>query len=281
VCQFGGREIANAEGGIRKGEHTMKKAIQTLVAILFFTGSTVSLLAQGPDTQRSGPKRDGAGRYGTRTGDGQCGLVAALPFESLSQDEMEALMLMREEEKLARDVYLALDEIWDVPIFLNIATSEQRHFDTVGALIEKYELDDPAENETGVFADGSEMQVLYDEMVAAGSASLEEALRTGAAIEDLDIYDLRRLLERVDNRDIQLVFGNLLNGSMNHLRAFIRLLQPEVYEAQYLSQAEIDEIISSPRENGRYGNARGSCGMVRSGTDSGNGNLRRLGGGRN
>ncbi|MGW8179236.1 MAG: DUF2202 domain-containing protein, partial [bacterium] len=134
---------------------------------------------------------------------------------------------------------------------------------------------DPAKNRGWVEAQA-------EGQFGGGQAGTRDAdLRTGAAIEDLDIYDLRRLLERVDNRDIQLVFGNLLNGSMNHLRAFIRLLQPEVYEAQYLSQAEIDEIISSPRENGRYGNARGSCGMVRSGTDSGNGNLRRLGGGRN
>ena len=35
----------------------------------------------------------------------------------------------------------------------------------------------------------------------------EEALRVGATIEDLDIYDLRRLLEEVDNRDIQIAIN--------------------------------------------------------------------------
>ena len=69
----------------------MKRTIQTLVAVLLFTGLTVTLMAQGPDTQRLGPGRGDSGRYGPRAGDGQCGLVAALPLEPLSQDEIEAL----------------------------------------------------------------------------------------------------------------------------------------------------------------------------------------------
>ena len=125
---------------------------------------------------------------------------------------------------------------------------------------------------------GSSMQNLYENLLAAGETSQEDALRVGATIEDLDIYDLRRLLEEVDNRDIKIVFQNLLNGSMNHLRAFTRLLQPEIYEAQYLSQAEVEEIISTERGRGRYGNGRGSCGMYRAGEmEPGTGNCRRRG----
>lgn len=254
----------------------MKRIVHTQVVTAVFLIAATAILAQGPARKNSG-----FGRQGSGAGCGQLGLVSVLPYEELSQDEIDALMLMREEEKLARDVYLALYDSWNLPIFSNIAGSEQRHFDGVGTLIEKYGLVDSAENELGVFAPGSSMQALYKELVAAGEASQEAALRVGATIEDMDIYDLRKLLGEVDNRDIQFVFQNLLNGSMNHLRAFTRLLRPEVYDAQYLSQEEVDEIISSVRERGRYGNGRGSCAHCRTEMGPGAGNCGRCSGGSN
>jgi hypothetical protein len=43
----------------------------------------------------------------------------------------------------ARDVYLALAELWDVRVFANIARSEQTHMDAVATLIDRYGLEDP------------------------------------------------------------------------------------------------------------------------------------------
>jgi hypothetical protein len=187
----------------------------------------------------------------------------------LNQDEIDALNWMREEEKLARDVYLALYEQWDLPIFWRIASSEQRHMDAVGILLEKYELADPALEQAGEFSE-PDLNALYDELVAKGLTSQEDALYVGATIEDLDIYDLQQLLTLIDNKDIGIVFGNLLNGSMNHLRAFTRLL-PEDYEAQYLTQQEVEEILTMPRERGRYGARNCDCGECGSqdGSESG------------
>ena len=53
---------------------------------------------------------------------------------SLSDEEVYWLMYMREEEKLARDVYATLYEKWGTRIFNNIRVSEQRHMDAVKAL---------------------------------------------------------------------------------------------------------------------------------------------------
>jgi hypothetical protein len=71
--------------------------------------------------------------------------AAALPVEPLSLQEEESLLFMREEEKLARDVYLYLYDIWEDQIFLNISNSEQQHTDAVLGLIKKYNLPDPAD----------------------------------------------------------------------------------------------------------------------------------------
>ncbi len=61
--------------------------------------------------------------------------VDSLPYESLNASESEALVIMREEEFLAHDVYLTLSQLYTKPIFRNIARSEQRHTDAIKALI--------------------------------------------------------------------------------------------------------------------------------------------------
>ncbi len=68
----------------------------------------------------------------------------AVSATSPSAAEVEALQYMREEEKLARDVYLALYEEWQLPIFQTIVYSESQHMEAMLTLIEKYGLTDPA-----------------------------------------------------------------------------------------------------------------------------------------
>jgi tRNA isopentenyl-2-thiomethyl-A-37 hydroxylase MiaE len=83
--------------------------------------------------------------------------------------------------------------------------------------------------------------------------SLVEALTVGATIEDLDIKDLYELLEQTDNSDIKTIYQNLAKGSRNHLRAYISQLSYRnvIYEAQFLTQTQVDDIVTSPRERGR------------------------------
>jgi len=178
--------------------------------------------------------------------------VSALPSEDLSTDEIDGLLFMREEEKLARDVYTALYEKWSLPIFSNIAQSEQTHTEAVKNVLDKYNLDDPVTDDSiGVFVNET-LQNLYNDLTVQGMSSIEDALIVGATIEDLDISDLLVQLEKTDNQDITLVYENLLRGSRNHLRAFISQLQryDGNYVPQYITQDVYDEILSSQQETG-------------------------------
>ena len=142
--------------------------------------------------------------------------------KTLQLTELEELniLYMREEEKLARDVYLVMYDLWGANIFANISESEQRHMDAIQRLITRYGLTDPvADDVIGTFTD-PDLQELYDDLIEAGEVSLEEALKVGVAIEELDIADLERALTETDKRNIERVFQNLLNGSNNHLDAF-------------------------------------------------------------
>jgi len=182
---------------------------------------------------------------------------AQLPKQPLDTSEKEALVYMREEEKLARDVYLALYNKWNFMVFNNIARSEQRHTDAVALLLKKYGLEDPVKSDSmGVFTN-PELSKLYRELVAKGQKSLKDALIVGATIEDLDIYDLDKRLAVSDNEDVKCVFQNLRRGSENHMRAFIRQLQANggTYKPQYISEKEFNTILNST------GNRRGRGGM--------------------
>lgn len=191
----------------------------------------------------------GGGGYGQGAGNGrvdeQVGISEVAGTE-LDAAEADALTYMREEEKLAYDVYTMLYEKWGLPIFQNISRSELTHTESVATLLERYSLDDPASSEVGVFSD-PDLQSLYNDLVSRGSQSLAEALMVGAMIEEMDILDLEEDLAQVDNTDVQQVFNNLLAGSYNHLRSFVSLLQNhtgEVYQPQYLSAEAYQAIIS-------------------------------------
>jgi hypothetical protein len=180
--------------------------------------------------------------------------LSELSVDTLSDAEVEGLLFMREEEKLARDVYLTLYEKWGMPIFQNIAGSEQTHMDAVKTLLDRYDVEDPvAGNDIGVF-DNSTLQALYDQLVQQGSQSLADALRVGAAIEEIDILDLEERIAETDKADIRMVYGNLMRGSRNHLRAFASTLERqagETYQPQYLDQTAYESILNTSAERGK------------------------------
>ncbi|MEZ4992275.1 MAG: DUF2202 domain-containing protein [Saprospiraceae bacterium] len=177
----------------------------------------------------------------------------SMAIEDLTAEEEAGLIFMREEEKLAHDVYIKLYETWGRQVFNNIAASEQTHTEAVLLLLERYNLQDPVgDNGVGVFVN-ADLQLLYDQLVARGNQSVEEAFRVGAAIEEIDILDLQdQLTNVVDNQDITLIYESLQKGSRNHLRAFVRNMDNIgiTYAPEYLSQAEYDVIIAGDMENG-------------------------------
>ena len=178
--------------------------------------------------------------------------LMSLPYEDVSTEEEAHLVLMREEELMAKEVYDYFYSLYNIPVFNNISNSETTHTLTVKCLLDKYGIADPAEaHQTGVFQN-PDIQALYNSLTSQGSQSFLEALIAGITIEDLDIYDLETCMLDVDNTDISLVFSNLTKGSRNHMRAFNGHLsnQGHTYTPQYISQEYFDEIVNSPWEIG-------------------------------
>ena len=191
----------------------------------------------------------------------------------LSAEEKAGLIQMREEEKLAHDVYVTMYEKWGLNVFNNISGSEQTHTETIKYLLDKYGIEDPVKDTTvGKFTD-SGMTKLYNSLVEQGNQSMIDALKVGATVEDLDIKDLEELLPKTDNEDIRIAYQNLNKGSRNHLRAFIRNLERngETYTPQFISQARFDEILAGEQERGAVDASGKATGVQGNGQGNGRG----------
>ena len=186
-----------------------------------------------------------------------------MPVGEPSEEEIADLLFMREEEKLAHDVYTVMYGLYDLEIFTKIAASELKHTDAIKMLLDRYGLEDPVgDNGPGEFTN-EDLQTLYNELIESGSQSQTEALLAGLAIEEIDILDLEEAIAETELPAILMVYGNLLKGSSNHLRAFVRVYESqtgETYEPRWLSQEAYDEILSSDSDQGRRSGRRGGRG---------------------
>jgi hypothetical protein len=185
-------------------------------------------------------------------------VVSAVGDEELTQEEVAGLCWMWEEERLARDVHLAMFDLWGLRAFERIAASKARRMEAVLGLIEAYGLEDPVTDHTPGVVSDPELAALDAELVYRGSESLVAALTAAATIEDLDILDLEEQLAVTGRPDIQRVCENLLRGSVNHLRAFTARLEAEgaVYEAVYHTEEDLSPLLADGSVGGRQRRGR-------------------------
>jgi|WetSurSiteA1Bulk_404760.scaffolds.fasta_scaffold26545_2 hypothetical protein len=146
--------------------------------------------------------------------------VSSVQTVALTDDETYWLTYIREEEKVARDVYLYLNEKWNIRIFKNIAASEQTHMDAIKTLLDIYNIPDPATDKGRGEFTNPDLQKLYNDLIRQGSISKVEALKVGVIIEETDIDDLSKGIATTRHNDVRTVYSNLLQGSLNHLDAF-------------------------------------------------------------
>ena len=188
----------------------------------------------------------------------------------LDFNERTHLEFMCEEEKLARDVYITLGTKYPKSTtFGRIDDSEERHKCAVADMLEKYGVPNPSTNDNvGVFtgeAYGWYFSEKYKELVDIGSSSELDAQYVGAFIEELDMLDINQCPQVIvetdngindisgcgkvytDKPDIQRLYGYLLEGSEEHLRAYVRNIEKEIgegnYQAQVLAQEQVDAIL--------------------------------------
>ena len=219
-------------------------------SFMLIAGSSLAMCPDGPGN---------GGGCGGGCGGGECdtGLLDT-PVIELNEIAASELLKMREEEKVARDVYAALGDMWGNPVF-NITNSEQKHMNAMKKMLDRFDMEDPITTDVpGEYANQA-FTDLYNKLIESGSVSLLHALKVGAKIEELDLVDLRIAGEQVEDPILTKVYGNLQRATRNHLRAFAKQIQANggTYEAEFLTQEEFDTIAASPMEKGMGGQGKG------------------------
>lgn len=209
----------------------------TTVAVMIATTSSVAAFGggQGKQSFQNSPTQ----------------MLLEIPVSDLSEADKEKLIYGQQEERLARDVYLALAEQYDTNVFSNIARAENRHIESIGSLLDRYDI--PQTEGYG------ELEDLYRDLIDKGSISLENALEVGLMIEMLDIEDLDKSLATTTNEAIKTVYTNLRKGSVNHLNAFVRNMQQNGFDTdldweKFTTQENIE---NRGRGTSRMGNSQG------------------------
>ena len=201
--------------------------------------------------------------------------VAPAVAAGLDYNEETHLIFMREEEKLARDVYLTFASMYpNTTTFQNIAeTSEQTHTDTMRDKLAQFNVEDPNPDTNnlpaslGVFTGetfGAYFTDKFNLLTNWGATSELDALYAGAFIEELDMHDIIQCptvivemdngigenecgLVYTDNNAIQNSYNSLVDGSESHLRAYVGQIEAVIgagnYVAQYLPQETVDAIL--------------------------------------
>lgn len=192
-------------------------------------GSTAGQAATPSGTEHANGATAGAARgghgsagshgddAGVEAGTGDHTLYAS---GELTAEQEAGLIFMVQEEKLAFDLYTAFGEEYDVSTFERIASSEARHMDAVRTLLATYGLVDPTIGlPAGEYVD-AELAQMYDDLLAQGLVSVEDAFEVGQAVELDDIEELEEAAAGVTAPDVVHVYGQLLAGSEKHLSAF-------------------------------------------------------------
>jgi hypothetical protein len=211
-------------------------------------GSSLQQRGNAKQASRNQGNRQSGGRANNSIGD------------TLMPAQVEQLIRMREEEKLAHDVYVTLAQTSGLQIFNNIANAESQHMRAVEQLVSRYS---PAiagpQLPVGSFSN-PQFQALYKSLVASGSTSPIAAATVGAKIEEMDIKDLQTMLSQNLPQDISRVFEHLQKASGNHLRAFTMELKRlgAAYTPEFLSPQEYNSIINMNNDRGQQGMGQGN-----------------------
>jgi len=167
-------------------------------------------------------------------------ILPAEPLSTLSQDLKDAITYMYNEEGLAHDVYLdinneliAKDDINVTQLYKIATNSENKHIEWVDELAIKYDLNmttyDPTlepYSKEGI-GDGNysvnHIQDLYDLLYKKGIKSKKDALEVGCMVEVVDVKDLEEYIALAvasNATDVLKIFNQLIEGSYVHYWSF-------------------------------------------------------------
>lgn len=186
------------------------RRIVTTVSTLALAGSIVVGCASGGGQAGTNPA--GSPTSGTTTG-------SATPGRTLASADVAGLLTVRAEDKAGEDAYRMFANRYGRPVFANLAASQVSQAQTITMMMSRFGVSDPTSGApAGSFTDPT-AQRMYDTMMAAGSASADQALKAMAAFEREHAADLQRLQSQTSQPDLRQMYATMMRASASHLDA--------------------------------------------------------------
>ncbi|HIP34154.1 MAG TPA: DUF2202 domain-containing protein [Bacteroidia bacterium] len=225
------------EGHERKGDHK-------------YDSEEESMYKKGGERKGQGKNHEEGEEGCSEDKDGHTVDFSKYKINELTESEKKAIIHMREEEKMARDIYRTLSKTTDSKVFVNIPISENKHMDVFHQLIDRYDLADPVIDEAniGTFTD-PEFTKLFNTLVEKGKLSDKDAYEAGLMVEDLNMYNLLKYSSETEKADLKLAYDTLFKQSRHHMAAFNRQLEKVggKYTPTYITMEQFEEAINSQK----------------------------------
>lgn len=190
--------------------------------------------------------------------------------DPLTTDEIEFIYAVREDEKLAHNLYIYFVTQYPTARQLaNIGNAEINHITTIERVFTYYEIDFPTLGQPGVFTDENR-QAIYTRLTAQGS-TLHEAYQVMAALEEENIVIYSKVASELTNPNLQLIINNLAQSSENHFKVLVNQITAwgSIYTPTLLEASQYEEILDSVFQPG---NCYGMQGQNSQNTNSSKGN---------
>jgi hypothetical protein len=170
------------------------------------------------------------------------------PQNQVSVDSLTASQVryLHDQEKLAMDLNWDFQWMWEESIFQSLGAMERRHMDELLTWMSAHGLTPLVTSRSeGAYGDDDHLAA-WEELLSRGSASLVEAYRANAYMEEWDITEIRALMESTNEQTLVIILERLLAGAEKHLRMLVSRIQGlgQVYQAQMLRQSDVNQICS-------------------------------------
>ena len=171
---------------------------------------------------------------------------------TLTPNEIQWLIYIREEEKMARDLYIGMYNSWGLSIFKSISEEEQEHINAMLELFKMYSIVDPLAGDVPRNYTNQHIANLHTSLLTQGMQSNKDGLKACALQEEISMQDLDLAMKSTQQQAINKVYSELQRDSINHLRSFIHSLEifGERYMAVKIPQQTVDAIILDKMDRG-------------------------------
>lgn len=173
---------------------------------------------------------------------------AADPQNQVAVDSSTAswVQYLHDQEKLAMDLNWEFLWMWDEPTFQQLGALERGQMDELLAWMRGHGLQPLVTSRSeAVYGDNGHLQAFRD-LQSRGKASLLQAYLATAYMEEWDIDEIRMRLDGASDPSLLPVLTKVLAGAESHLQTLVSRIYGlgQNYDAQLLSQADVDEICA-------------------------------------